>query len=229
MAATGNEAWTRRAARHLATHACNPVTRFPHAACRYYSRHGARGQPPATHGGSGSGKVGSPFPLQGSRMTRIAFIGGGNMARSLIGGLLATGLAPADICVAEPLAEARERRPRFRRGLLRGKPAGRGRRRGDRAGGEAAGDARVHAELRLALQGRRPLLISIAAGVRLDQLERWLGPLPIVRCMPNTLALIGAPAPPACAPTAGSAPRRRRRRNTSWPPPGSPAGSTTRR
>ena len=40
-------------------------------------------------------------------MTRLAFIGGGNMARSLIGGLLKTGVAPATISVAEPLAEAR--------------------------------------------------------------------------------------------------------------------------
>ncbi|MDE2280329.1 MAG: pyrroline-5-carboxylate reductase, partial [Xanthomonadaceae bacterium] len=58
---------------------------------------------------------------------------------------------------------------------------------------------KVHAELRLAVQGRRPLLISIAAGVRLEQLERWLGNLPIVRCMPNTPALIGAGATGLCA------------------------------
>src|SRR6185312_4968767 len=128
-------------------------------------------------------------------MTRIAFIGGGNMARSLIGGLLATGHAAADIRVADPLAETRERLGRdfgvatFAENRL------------------AVADAdvillavkpqampKVHGELRHALQGRRPLMISIAAGVRLDQLERWLGALPIVRCMPNTPALIGAAA-----------------------------------
>jgi pyrroline-5-carboxylate reductase len=44
------------------------------------------------------------------------------------------------------------------------------------------------------------LLISIAAGVRLDQLERWFGSeLPIVRCMPNTPSLIGAGATGLCA------------------------------
>ncbi len=42
-------------------------------------------------------------------MTRIAFVGGGNMARSLIGGLLATGLAPADLRVADPQAETGRR------------------------------------------------------------------------------------------------------------------------
>jgi pyrroline-5-carboxylate reductase len=133
-------------------------------------------------------------------MTRIAFIGGGNMARSLIGGLLATGHAAADIRVADPLAETRERLGRdfgvatFAENRL------------------AVADAdvillavkpqampKVQGELRLALQGRRPLMISIAAGVRLDQLERWLGALPIVRCMPNTPALIGAGATGLCA------------------------------
>ena len=134
-------------------------------------------------------------------MTRIAFIGGGNMARSLIGGLLATGLAAADIRVADPQAETRERLGRdfgvatFAENRL------------------AVADAeaivlavkpqampKVQGELRLALQGRHPLLISIAAGVRLDQLERWFGSnLPIVRCMPNTPALIGAGATGLCA------------------------------
>ncbi|MBN9068231.1 MAG: pyrroline-5-carboxylate reductase, partial [Rhizobiales bacterium] len=58
----------------------------------------------------------------------------------------------------------------------------------------------VHGELQDILQRQRPLLISIAAGVRLDQLERWFGAsLPIVRCMPNTPALIGAGATGLCA------------------------------
>ncbi|MER3546845.1 MAG: pyrroline-5-carboxylate reductase, partial [Rhodanobacteraceae bacterium] len=44
------------------------------------------------------------------------------------------------------------------------------------------------------------LLISIAAGIRIDQLERWLGAhLAIVRCMPNTPVLIGAGAAGLCA------------------------------
>jgi pyrroline-5-carboxylate reductase len=129
-------------------------------------------------------------------MTRIAFIGGGNMARSLIGGLLKTGIASSAISVAEPRAEARQELGRefgvacFAENRL------------------AAAEADVlllavkpqimpslHAELRDTLQRHRPLLISIAAGVRVDQLERWFGHgLPIVRCMPNTPALIGAGA-----------------------------------
>ncbi|MDW2980528.1 pyrroline-5-carboxylate reductase [Rhodanobacter sp. KK11] len=134
-------------------------------------------------------------------MTRLAFIGGGNMARSLIGGLLKTGVAPATLSVAEPLAEARQAL---------------GREFGVACYAEnrlAVADAEVillavkpqvmpaiHADLRDTLQRNRPLLISIAAGVRLDQLERWFGSgLPIVRCMPNTPALIGAGATGLCA------------------------------
>ncbi len=134
-------------------------------------------------------------------MTRLAFIGGGNMARSLIGGLLKTGVAASTISVAEPQAAAREALGRdfgvacFAENRL------------------AVADAEIivlavkpqimpaiHAELVDTLRRNRPLLISIAAGVRLDQLERWFGAsLPIVRCMPNTPALIGAGATGLCA------------------------------
>ncbi|HVC17585.1 MAG TPA: pyrroline-5-carboxylate reductase [Rhodanobacter sp.] len=134
-------------------------------------------------------------------MTRIAFVGGGNMARSLIGGLLKTGMAASRISVAEPLAEARQSL---------------GREFGVACYAEnrlAAAEAEVIVlavkpqimpaignELRDPLQRNRPLLISIAAGVRLDQLARWFGSgLPIVRCMPNTPALIGAGATGLCA------------------------------
>ena len=142
-------------------------------------------------------------------MTRIAFIGGGNMARSLIGGLLKTGIPAASIAVAEPQAESRQSLARefgvatYAENRL------------------AAAEADVivlavkpqimpaiHTELRDTLQRNRPLLISIAAGVRLDQLERWFGALPIVRCMPNTPALIGAGATGLCANARVSPPQR---------------------
>ena len=109
-------------------------------------------------------------------MTRLAFIGGGNMARSLIGGLLKTGMAAASISVAEPLAEARHAL---------------GREFGVACYAEnrlAVAEAEVivlavkpqimpaiRTELRDILQRNRPLLISIAAGVRIDQLERATG------------------------------------------------------
>jgi pyrroline-5-carboxylate reductase len=142
-------------------------------------------------------------------MTRIAFIGGGNMARSLVGGLLKTGVAANAIRIAEPQAAAREALGR------------------DFGVASYADNALAAAEaevvvlavkpqmmpairdgLRDTLQRQRPLLISIAAGVRLDQLERWFGALPIVRCMPNTPALIGAGATGLCANARVSAPQR---------------------
>ena len=143
-------------------------------------------------------------------MTRLAFIGGGNMARSLIGGLLKTGAAASSIRVAEPQAQAREALGRefgvatFAENRL------------------AAEDADIlllavkpqvmpalKAELRDLLQRQRPMLVSIAAGVRLDQLERWFGShLPIVRCMPNTPALIGAGATGLCANARVSPPQK---------------------
>ena len=63
----------------------------------------------------------------------------------------------------------------------------------------------IQGDLRDVLRAKSPLLISIAAGVRIDQLERWFGALPIVRCMPNTPALIGAGATGLCANAAVSA------------------------
>jgi pyrroline-5-carboxylate reductase len=142
-------------------------------------------------------------------MTRIAFIGGGNMARSLIGGLLKTGIAASSVSVAEPRAEARQEL-------------------GREFGVACYADARLaaaeaevvllavkpqvmpalRAELQDVLRQHRPMLISIAAGVRIDQLERWFGALPIVRCMPNTPALIGAGATGLCANSRVSPPQR---------------------
>jgi pyrroline-5-carboxylate reductase len=142
-------------------------------------------------------------------MTRIAFIGGGNMARSLVGGLIRTGIAANDIRVAEPQAAAREALGRdFGVATY-----------ADNALAAAEAEVVVLAVkpqvmpairdgLRDTLQRQRPLLISIAAGVRLDQLERWFGALPIVRCMPNTPALIGAGATGLCANARVSPPQR---------------------
>ena len=123
---------------------------------------------------------------------RISFLGGGNMAASLIGGLIADGLSPERIVVAEPLAE--------RRAWL-----------AERFGVAAVADNRqaagetdvlvlsvkpqvmqqVVAEIRDGVCAGRPLVLSIAAGLRTQALLRWFGcALPLVRCMPNTPALV---------------------------------------
>lgn len=129
-------------------------------------------------------------------MTRLAFIGGGNMARSLIGAQIARGAQAASIRVAEPRAEARESLAAefgvatFADNIaavagancvmLAVKP-------------QVMGD--VCGPLAPALSDAKPVVISIAAGIRVAQLERLLGPeRAIVRCMPNTPALVGAGA-----------------------------------
>ena len=132
---------------------------------------------------------------------KIAFIGGGNMARSLIAAQLARGVPPAAIAVAEPRADAREALSReFGIPIFE-----------DNAAAVAGADCvvlavkpqvmqAVCAALAVPLRGTGPLVISIAAGVRIAQIEKLLGDgHAIVRCMPNTPALVGAGAAGLCA------------------------------
>jgi pyrroline-5-carboxylate reductase len=141
---------------------------------------------------------------------RIAFIGGGNMARSLIGGMIRNGASAQNITVAEPNAELRDALAHdFNVAVHAGNE-------------DAALDANVLViavkpqvmktvctGLRAIAQSRKPVVISIAAGIRLDQLELWLGDnVPIVRCMPNTPALIGAGATGLCANACAGATQR---------------------
>jgi pyrroline-5-carboxylate reductase len=123
---------------------------------------------------------------------KIAFLGGGNMARALIGGLFAKGYDRSAISVIELLPAARERLATDH-GLHAS------------AGPDAHTDsadvlvlATKPQDLKTALGpvgGRvgKKLVISIAAGIRVDALSRWLGGhRKLVRCMPNTPSLIGA-------------------------------------
>lgn len=121
----------------------------------------------------------------------IAFIGGGNMAASLIGGLLAAGHPPAKITVAEPVA-ARAEWLRGQFGVITAATA---------AEVAPTADILVLAvkpqQMAEALHGLRlragAVVVSIAAGVRIDTLQASLGEgLHYVRTMPNTPALYGA-------------------------------------
>ncbi|MGQ9831693.1 MAG: pyrroline-5-carboxylate reductase [Thermochromatium sp.] len=122
----------------------------------------------------------------------IRFIGGGNMATSLIAGLIADGYAPHAIQVSDPNPE---RRQALQAGF------------GVRAladNTEALAEAEilvlcvkpqlaasVCTQLAPLLADRRPLVISVMAGVSEQTIQRWLGaPLPIVRAMPNTPAMV---------------------------------------
>ncbi len=122
----------------------------------------------------------------------IVFIGGGNMARSLLGGLLADGLDKTRLWVADP-GEDQRQAVQARFGV-----------RATSSNTEAARLAdilvlavkpqiirEVALELASVVQERRPLVVSIVAGVRSDDLDRWLGGgVAVVRTMPNTPALV---------------------------------------
>ncbi len=126
----------------------------------------------------------------------LAFIGGGNMARSLIGALVRGGMPAASIAVAEPNSATREALAHDFGVTVHACAI------------DAARNAptlvlavkpqvmkSVCAEIAPAVQASRALVISIAAGIRLAQFARWLGAdAAVVRAMPNTPALIGAGA-----------------------------------
>jgi pyrroline-5-carboxylate reductase len=123
---------------------------------------------------------------------KITFLGGGNMAGALIGGLRAQGFDAGAISVIEVSDSARERLVAQHGVRASAAP--------DAATLEA--DTLVLAvkpqDMRAALASlgaaaASKLVISIAAGLRLADLSRWLGGhRRLVRCMPNTPALIGA-------------------------------------
>ena len=122
---------------------------------------------------------------------KLTFIGGGNMAASLIGGLIAQGYPAARITACDPSGEARQRlAAEF--GIQTSD---------DNARAAAAAEIlvlavkpQVMADVARGLApalAHRPLILSIAAGIPLAALSRWLGGgAPLVRCMPNTPALV---------------------------------------
>ncbi|GAB4437227.1 MAG: pyrroline-5-carboxylate reductase [Rhodocyclaceae bacterium] len=123
---------------------------------------------------------------------KITFVGGGNMANALAGGLLKRGFAAAQLRAIEPVSASREK---MERAL------------GVRCFASAVPEALACDVLVLAVKPQQmqealapiagrlahQLVISIAAGLRLADLSRWLGGhRRLVRTMPNTPALVGA-------------------------------------
>ncbi|EJM15329.1 pyrroline-5-carboxylate reductase [Pseudomonas sp. GM18] len=122
--------------------------------------------------------------------TRIAFIGAGNMAASLIGGLRAKGLDAAQIRASDPGEETRAR-VHAEHGIEMF---------ADNAEAIQGVDVVVLAvkpqAMKAVCDAIRPslkpnqLVVSIAAGITCASMNNWLGAQPIVRCMPNTPALV---------------------------------------
>ncbi|WP_439650574.1 pyrroline-5-carboxylate reductase [Macromonas nakdongensis] len=122
--------------------------------------------------------------------TRLAFIGGGNMASAIIGGLLRQGLAPTQIDVVEPFEAQRAKLAADFGVQVHAAPS------------PALAQAQVvvwavkpqtfqDAARDCAAHTRAALHLSVAAGIRSDSMATWLGTERIVRAMPNTPALVG--------------------------------------
>ena len=123
---------------------------------------------------------------------KIAFLGGGNMASALIGGLIAKGHEASRISVIEMSAAAREKLGA--RYPVRVTTAPDDAMRGaDTLVLAVKPQDMKRALASLGSEVRSALVISVAAGITLATLSRWLGGhRRIVRCMPNTPGLIGA-------------------------------------
>lgn len=126
----------------------------------------------------------------------ICFIGGGNMASSLVGGLISNHYPATNITVTDPDPQKLEQLQEHYAIQVNT----------DNAQATAQADililavkpqvlAEVCASIKATVTQKQPLIISIAAGIRSTDIDRWLGNQnAIVRCMPNTPSLIQAGA-----------------------------------
>ncbi|NBW78590.1 MAG: pyrroline-5-carboxylate reductase [Betaproteobacteria bacterium] len=124
---------------------------------------------------------------------RVAFVGGGNMANAILGGLVQQGLAASSICVVEPVQAVREQLAQQW---------------GVQAAANAAQASTQLQQAQLVVWAVKPqvfqaaaapvapwvaqaLHLSVAAGIPTASLTQWLNTPRVVRAMPNTPALIG--------------------------------------
>ena len=121
---------------------------------------------------------------------RIAFIGGGNMASAIIGGLIAQGFAPSQIDVVEPFAEAQDKL-KTSYGLTAHTQAGAFLAAADLVIWAVKPQTFKEAAQQVQTHTKKALHLSVAAGIRSESIAQWLGTERVVRAMPNTPALIG--------------------------------------
>jgi len=125
----------------------------------------------------------------------LGFIGGGNMTIAIVGGLLDDGYLAKDLLISEPSDEQRTRLSTDFPGV---------RIVADNSAVAAQANivvlavkpqvmSRVCQQLANTVQATRPLVMSIAAGIRSDDIDHWLGgKLSVIRVMPNQPALVRA-------------------------------------
>ncbi len=121
---------------------------------------------------------------------QIAFIGGGNMASAIMGGLIRQGMKPAQITVVEPFAEtAAKLLQDF--GITALPSAGPALAKADLVVWAVKPQIFCEAAAPVMAHTGKALHLSVAAGIRTDSIRRWVGTDRVVRCMPNTPALVG--------------------------------------
>jgi len=125
--------------------------------------------------------------------TKVGLIGGGNMGRAIAGGLLRGGMHATNLMVAEPLPEQCDLLRKELYGIMVTE---------ENETVAAAAETLLFSvkpqilkpvceNLTEVVQHSRPLIMSIAAGPRIDDIDQWLGGgLSVVRVMPNQPALI---------------------------------------
>ena len=120
----------------------------------------------------------------------IAFIGGGNMASAIIGGLIRQGMPPAHITVVAPFADTATRL-RQETGVTVISEAGAALSAAQLVVWAVKPQVFKEAAAPVASHTRAALHLSVAAGIRTDSICKWLGTDRVVRTMPNTPALVG--------------------------------------
>ncbi len=125
---------------------------------------------------------------------RLAFIGGGNMASAILGGLIREGMAPSQVTVIEPFEETAAKLKSAWGVEVHASASA------ESSSSLANADLVVwavkpqvfkEAALPVAEFTKEALHLSVAAGIRSDSIARWLQTDRVVRSMPNTPALVG--------------------------------------
>lgn len=140
----------------------------------------------------------------------LTVLGGGNMGRALIGGLLRNGMRPEQIAVGEGQEAARTALSRdFGIAATSDNAAAMSKANVVVVAVKPQDVGSVLTPLAAELRQRRPIVLSIAAGVRIQSLQSWCGAgVPVIRAMPNRPALVGAGATGLFAPAEVDAARR---------------------